>query len=211
MAFIRENGFPTADFDRNAANYDEISALIDQIEARRESLDFLIDGAVVKVRDVATRQAMGYTDKFPRWAIAYKFAAEENTSTLLDVTWELGRTGKLTPVAHLTPVDIGGVTVPERHAQQLRRYSAQESSRWLRGLDSPLQRCDPGDHGPGGRARAGRAAHRAAHRLPRLRSAAGTPGRAPVLHEPKDLQAPGRGAPQPLRQPQRHGPRHLFR
>lgn len=111
MAFIRENGFPTANFDRNAADYDEISALIDQIEERRESLDFLIDGAVVKVRDMATRQAMGYTDKFPRWAIAYKFAAEENTSTLLDVTWELGRTGKLTPVAHLTPVDIGGVTV----------------------------------------------------------------------------------------------------
>ena len=46
---------------------------------------------------MVTRQAMGYTDKFPRWAVAYKFAAEENTATLLDVTWELGRTGKLTP------------------------------------------------------------------------------------------------------------------
>ena len=54
---------------------------------------------------------MGNTEKFPRWAVAYKFAAEENTATLLDVTWELGRTGKLTPLAHLTPTDIGGVTV----------------------------------------------------------------------------------------------------
>ena len=136
MAFIRENGFPTADFDRNAANYDEISALIDQIEARRESLDFLIDGAVVKVRDVATRQAMGYTDKFPRWAIAYKFAAEENTSTLLDVTWELGRTGKLTPVAHLTPVDIGGVTVQNatlnNHDDILRKKVAVGCEVWIR-------------------------------------------------------------------------------
>ena len=136
MAFIRENGFPTADFDRNAANYDEISALIDQIEARRESLDFLIDGAVVKVRDVATRQAMGYTDKFPRWAIAYKFAAEENTSTLLDITWELGRTGKLTPVAHLTPVDIGGVTVQNatlnNYDDILRKKVAVGCEVWIR-------------------------------------------------------------------------------
>ena len=63
------------------------------MEAKRESLDFLIDGAVVKVCDLATRRAMGNTEKFPRWAVAYKFAAEENVATLLDVTWELGRTG----------------------------------------------------------------------------------------------------------------------
>lgn len=136
MAFIRENGFPTANFDRNAADYDEISALIDQIEERRESLDFLIDGAVVKVRDMVTRQAMGYTDKFPRWAIAYKFAAEENTSTLLDVTWELGRTGKLTPVAHLTPVDIGGVTVQNatlnNYDDILRKKVAVGCEVWIR-------------------------------------------------------------------------------
>lgn len=136
MAFIRGNGFPTANFDRNAADYDEISALIDQIEEKRESLDFLIDGAVVKVRDVATRQAMGYTDKFPRWAIAYKFAAEENTSTLLDVTWELGRTGKLTPVAHLTPVDIGGVTVQNatlnNYDDILRKKVAVGCEVWIR-------------------------------------------------------------------------------
>lgn len=175
MAFIRENGFPTANFDRNAADYDEISALIDQIEERRESLDFLIDGAVVKVRDMVTRQAMGYTDKFPRWAIAYKFAAEENTSTLLDVTWELGRTGKLTPVAHLTPVDIGGVTVQNatlnNYDDILRKKVAVGCEVWIRRSNDVIPEIMAGWESP-----AGRTAHRAAHRLPCLRRTAGTRG-----------------------------------
>jgi len=111
LAFLRENGFPTSQYEEHADSYEEISNRIDKVEEKRSSLDFLIDGAVVKVCDLATRQAMGNTEKFPRWAVAYKFAAEENTATLLDVTWELGRTGKLTPLAHLTPTDIGGVTV----------------------------------------------------------------------------------------------------
>lgn len=111
LDFLRENGFPTSHYEEHADTYDEICQRIDKVEEKRPSLDFLIDGAVVKVCDLATRQAMGNTEKFPRWAVAYKFAAEENTATLLDVTWELGRTGKLTPLAHLTPTDIGGVTV----------------------------------------------------------------------------------------------------
>lgn len=111
LAFLKENGFPTSPYETHADTFEEIVERIDIIEARRESLDFLIDGAVIKVVDLETRQAMGNTEKFPRWAVAYKFAAEENTATLLDVTWELGRTGKLTPLAHLTPTDIGGVTV----------------------------------------------------------------------------------------------------
>lgn len=111
IAFLRENGFPVSPFLDTAKDFDAMSALVDAIEAKRETLDFLIDGAVVKVSDFRTRQAMGYTDKFPRWAVAYKFSAEEDTATLLNVTWELGRTGKLTPLAHLTPTDIGGVTV----------------------------------------------------------------------------------------------------
>lgn len=111
LSFIRENGFPMADFEGRGLTFDAVSELIDAIEANRPNLDFLIDGAVVKVCDLRTRQLMGNTEKFPRWAVAYKFAAEENTATLLDVTWELGRTGKLTPLAHLTPTDIAGVTV----------------------------------------------------------------------------------------------------
>ena len=111
LAFLKENGFPISYYESHADTYEEICARIDAVEAKRSELDFLIDGAVVKVCDLSTRQAMGNTEKFPRWAVAYKFAAEENTATLLDVTWELGRTGKLTPLAHLTPTDIGGVTV----------------------------------------------------------------------------------------------------
>lgn len=111
LAFLRDNGFPTSQYEEHADTYEEICNRIDKVEEKRPSLDFLIDGAVVKVCDLATRQAMGNTEKFPRWAVAYKFAAEENTATLLDVTWELGRTGKLTPLAHLSPTEIGGVTV----------------------------------------------------------------------------------------------------
>ncbi len=111
LDFLKQNGFPTSPFLAHAFDLAGVEKEIDEIEQRRESLDFLIDGAVVKIVDSATRAAFGYTEKFPRWAVAYKFAAEENIATLEDITWELGRTGKLTPLAHLSPVDIGGVTV----------------------------------------------------------------------------------------------------
>ncbi|MEN6420004.1 MAG: NAD-dependent DNA ligase LigA, partial [Clostridiaceae bacterium] len=75
------------------------------------TLDFLIDGMVVKVTDFALRDFLGATEKFPRWAMAYKFAAEETTSIVEEVTWEVGRTGKLTPLAHLTPVELAGATI----------------------------------------------------------------------------------------------------
>ncbi len=111
LDFIRSQGLPVSPFLRQVDTLPEMEKAIAEIEAARPSLDFLIDGAVIKVADTATRAAMGYTDKFPRWAVAYKFAAEENTATLEDVTWELGRTGKLTPLAHLSPIDFEGVTV----------------------------------------------------------------------------------------------------
>ena len=111
IAFLRAQGFPISPYFETAASKEEVYARLEQIEAARPSLDYLIDGAVIKVMDTATRQAMGYTDKFPRWAVAYKFAAEEATATLEKVTWELGRTGKLTPLAHVSPVEFEGVTV----------------------------------------------------------------------------------------------------
>ena len=110
-AFLQENGFPLSPYRKEAKNLDELHARIREIISSREELDFLIDGAVVKVSDFRLRGAMGYTDKFPRWAVAYKFEAEENMTTLENVVWEPGRTGKLTPLAHLAPVDFGGVTV----------------------------------------------------------------------------------------------------
>ncbi len=109
--FLRAQGFPVSPYFRTENTREGVLSAIRAIERDRPNLDFLIDGAVVKVRDQRTRDMMGYTDKFPRWAVAFKFAAEENTTVLESVTWELGRTGKLTPLAHVAPVDFAGVTV----------------------------------------------------------------------------------------------------
>lgn len=91
---------------------DDIEAIIREIErVDRDKLDFLIDGMVVKVNDFSVRDELGYTDKFPRWAIAYKFEAEETSTELKDVVWQVGRTGKLTPLGILEPVQLCGATV----------------------------------------------------------------------------------------------------
>ncbi|MBE5768102.1 MAG: NAD-dependent DNA ligase LigA [Clostridiales bacterium] len=111
LDFLRENHFPVSDYLGRPCNRQELLDCIKEIENRRSSLDFLIDGVVIKVGDFALREQMGFTEKFPRWAVAYKFEAEESVTILREVTWELGRTGKLTPLAHLEPVDFYGVTV----------------------------------------------------------------------------------------------------
>ena len=111
LQFLRDNGFPVSPYLGEPKNGEELIACIRHIEEVRDTLDFLIDGVVIKVGDFALREQMGFTDKFPRWAVAYKFKAEESVTILKKVTWELGRTGKLTPLAHLDPVDFYGVTV----------------------------------------------------------------------------------------------------
>lgn len=90
----------------------DINRIIEAIQGvKRDELDFDIDGMVIKVNDVKLREKLGFTDKFPRWAIAYKFEAEETTTMLKDVKWQVGRTGKLTPLAVLEPVELCGATV----------------------------------------------------------------------------------------------------
>ena len=84
---------------------------ISEIDVNRKKIDVLTDGAVIKVNEYSVREKMGYTDKFPRWAIAFKFEAEEAVTTVEDVTWQVGRTGKLTPLAHVAPVELAGATV----------------------------------------------------------------------------------------------------
>lgn len=111
LQFLRDNGFPVSPYLGEPKNGEELIACVRHIEEVRDTLDFLIDGVVIKVGDFALREQMGFTDKFPRWAVAYKFKAEESVTILTKVTWELGRTGKLTPLAHLEPVDFYGVTV----------------------------------------------------------------------------------------------------
>jgi len=111
LDFLRQNGFPVSEYLGRPHDRESLIACIREIEAARPNLDYLIDGVLVKVGDFALRDQMGYTDRFPRWAVAYKFEAEETTTILNEVTWELGRTGKLTPLAHVEPVDFYGVTV----------------------------------------------------------------------------------------------------
>ena len=111
LDFLRENRFPTSSCEIDAGSLREAVAAVHRIEEERANLDYMIDGAVIKIDDYATRDALGYTDKFPRWAVAYKFEAEEMTTTLEDVTWQIGRTGKLTPVARVSPVELAGATV----------------------------------------------------------------------------------------------------
>ena len=111
LAFLRENGLPVSDYVRYSDSAEELLKEIYLAEEKRNSLDFLIDGMVIKATDFDLREKLGATEKFPRWAIAYKFAPEETTAVVEDVTWEVGRTGKLTPLAHVQPVEFAGVTV----------------------------------------------------------------------------------------------------
>jgi len=111
LDFLKENHFPVSECELWADSIDDAVEKIRKVEQTRGELDYLIDGAVIDICDYATREALGYTDKFPRWAVAYKFEAEEVTTLLEDVTWELGRTGKLTPLAHLQAVDLAGATI----------------------------------------------------------------------------------------------------
>ena len=109
--WLKQNGFRVFPFCRLCRTEADVRDAINEIEVERRNIDVLTDGAVVKLNDVAARGVLGYTDKFPRWAIAYKFEAEECVTTVRDVRWQVGRTGKLTPLADLEPVELAGVTV----------------------------------------------------------------------------------------------------
>ena len=109
--FLKQNGFKVYPFLRVCKSADEAKAAIEEIEIERKKIDVLTDGAVIKLNDCLSRDGLGYTDKFPRWAMAYKFEAEESVTTVKNVIWQVGRTGKLTPLAIVEPVDLGGATV----------------------------------------------------------------------------------------------------
>lgn len=111
MEFIKKMGFPQDDYIEVCENIEEIETELKSIENIRGSLDYDIDGVVIVVDDIQTRDVLGYTVKFPKWAIAYKFEAEEATTKLLEVEWNVGRSGRITPTAILDPVELAGVTV----------------------------------------------------------------------------------------------------
>ena len=136
LAFLRENRFPVSECEIDADTLPGAIAAVHSIEQSRAGLDYDIDGAVIKIDDYATRRALGYTDKFPRWAVAYKFEAEEMTTKLLAVDWQIGRTGKLTPVARVEPVELAGATVRQatlNNWQDIQRKRVKLGARvWIR-------------------------------------------------------------------------------
>ena len=111
VKFLQENGMLTNYVFKRAKTFEEVKAVINYIGEKRSSFDFLIDGVVIKINDFAVREKLGYTDKFPKWAIAYKFDAEQVTTRLNQVEWQVGRTGKLTPIGKLDAVELCGATI----------------------------------------------------------------------------------------------------
>jgi len=111
LAALREAGFRVNEHARTIASLDEVLAFIAKAETLRDSLPYEIDGVVIKVNAVAQQRRLGFTGKAPRWAIAYKFPARAGITQLEDILFQVGRTGKVTPVAALAPIFIGGTTV----------------------------------------------------------------------------------------------------
>ncbi|PMP70946.1 MAG: DNA ligase [Mesoaciditoga sp.] len=111
LEFMRKIGFKVNGESKIAKNVDEIKEYLEWCEKRREEIDYPIDGAVIKVNSFEIQENLGFTAKAPRWAIAYKFQAEQVRTKILNVTIQVGRTGTLTPVAELQPVRLAGTTV----------------------------------------------------------------------------------------------------
>jgi DNA ligase (NAD+) len=108
---LAKMGFKVNPHRRLCKSFDELMAYIQEWESKRDSLEYEIDGIVVKVNDIRLWEELGATAKSPRWAIAYKYAARQATTKVMNIRAQVGRTGTLTPVADLEPVDVGGVTV----------------------------------------------------------------------------------------------------
>jgi len=111
LKWLEQQGFPTSKDYQKANCFEEVESYCKEWDARRSTLPYEIDGIVIKIDDFALQQRLGYTNKSPKWAIAYKFKPEEKETVLLDVQFQVGRTGAVTPVAVLEPVYISGSTV----------------------------------------------------------------------------------------------------
>lgn len=109
--FLKEQGFQTGSYFKICKNTQEIIEKINEIDEIKSKLDILIDGMVIKINNIDKREDIGFTAKFPRWAIAYKFEAQEVSTILKNVVWQVGRSGRVTPIAELEPVELAGATV----------------------------------------------------------------------------------------------------
>ena len=111
IQFLQKNRLKVSPVVQYFLTIEGVIEEIKHIADQRFTYDYLIDGCVIKITHMRTREVLGYTDKFPRWAIAYKFEAEEVMTILESVSWEVGRTGKITPLARVEAVELAGVTV----------------------------------------------------------------------------------------------------
>lgn len=111
IEFLKRNRIKVYPFLKKVNTLDEVIKVLEEVETLRREIDILTDGVVIKVNDIKTREVLGYTNKFPRWALAFKFEPDEYSTILKDVQWNVGRTGKVTPTAILEPIEIGDVTV----------------------------------------------------------------------------------------------------
>ena len=118
---LRNMGFRISEHTKRCRNINEVVAFIEFWTEERHKLNFPIDGIVIKVDDVALQNELGNTAKSPRWAVAYKFQAEQVKTRLPAVTFQVGRTGAVTPVANLEPVLLAGTTV--KRASVITSYS----------------------------------------------------------------------------------------
>ncbi|MFQ6752554.1 MAG: NAD-dependent DNA ligase LigA [Clostridia bacterium] len=130
--FIKSQGFKTDSYFKIIQSLADAKAEIEHVDAIKDGLDTMIDGMVIKVNDCTMREDIGYTNKFPKWAMAWKFKAVELSTTLLDVIWQVGRTGKITPIAIMDPIELAGATVSRatlNNTQDIERKQISINSR----------------------------------------------------------------------------------
>ena len=130
--FIIEQGFKTGNYFKIVKNITEAKEEIERIDKIKDNIDVMIDGMVIKLNNCSIREDIGYTNKFPKWAMAFKFKPVELSTTLKDVIWQVGRTGKITPIAILDPIELSGATVSRatlNNTQDIQRKDVYINSR----------------------------------------------------------------------------------
>ena len=130
--FIEKQGFKTGGYFKLCKNAKEVEEHINEVDKEKAKLDVLIDGMVIKINNVDKRDEIGFTAKFPRWAMAYKFEAQEASTMLESVTWQVGRSGRVTPIANLTPVELAGATISRatlNNIEDIRKKGLYEKAR----------------------------------------------------------------------------------
>ncbi len=130
--FLEEQGFKTGGYFKLCKNSVEVENCINEIDKVKAKLDVLIDGMVIKINNVDKREEIGFTAKFPKWAMAYKFEAQEVSTMLRSVTWQVGRSGRVTPIANLEPVELAGATISRatlNNIEDIRKKDLYENAR----------------------------------------------------------------------------------